>query len=112
LTNIYIAIDAGAVKDVNNNNFAGINNSTTWYFASIEQSQEPQTISFAATRTVAYGDADFEPGATTTSNLPISYSSSDETIASIVSGKIHIKKAGTVTITASQPGDEEYLAAT
>ncbi|RYY53703.1 MAG: hypothetical protein EOO09_17020 [Chitinophagaceae bacterium] len=71
-----------------------------------------QTISFPAMDAVEYGTPDFDAGATSTSGLAIQYSSSDESIVSIVNGKIHIKKAGNVTITASQPGDATYKAAT
>ncbi|SFW88271.1 MBG domain-containing protein [Chitinophaga sancti] len=58
-----------------------------------------------------YGDADFDPGATASSGLQVSYSSSDNSIAAIVGGKISIKKTGTVTITASQAGNGDYYPA-
>jgi len=66
-----------------------------------------QTITLAATAEKATGDADFEP-ATTSSGLPVSYTSSNASVASIVNGKVHIVAAGTTTITASQPGNELY----
>jgi hypothetical protein len=111
LTSIYITVDAGAVKDVNNNNFAGISASSVWYFKSIEQTQAEQTITFASARTLIYGTADTDPAASSSSELEISYTSSDASIASIVNGKIHIKKTGTVTITATQAGNDDYFAA-
>ncbi|MDB5050113.1 MAG: hypothetical protein JWO30_3184 [Fibrobacteres bacterium] len=70
-----------------------------------------QTITFAALPSKTYGDADFTPGATAESGLPVSYASSDTAVASIVSGQIHIKGAGTVTITAGQAGNSFYGAA-
>ncbi len=72
-----------------------------------------QTITFAAVSVAAYGDADFDPGATSTgsTSIPITYSSSDEAIATIVAGKVHMVKAGTVTITASKAGDAGNQAA-
>lgn len=109
-TDIYITADAGVVKDVNNNDFAGITGSATWYFKTVQKT--PQTIDFTATRSVSYGTADFDPGASVTSGLALSYSSSDESVAKIVSGKIRVLKVGTVTITASQAGDDDYLPAT
>ena len=73
---------------------------------------QAQTISFPALATKITGDADFSPGATASSGLLIVYTSSDPTVASIVNGNIHIIKAGTTTITASQGGNTNYKAAT
>ncbi|HCN83138.1 MAG TPA: hypothetical protein DIT07_05875 [Sphingobacteriaceae bacterium] len=71
-----------------------------------------QTITFPALAAKTYGDADFDPGATINSSLPITYTSSNTSVATIVSGKIHIVGAGTTTITASQNGSAPYTAAT
>ncbi|WP_173003089.1 MBG domain-containing protein [Chitinophaga sp. SYP-B3965] len=71
-----------------------------------------QTITFATLPAKTYGDADFAAGATVTSGLGIIYTSSDPNVATIVNGNIHIVGAGTVTITATQPGDGNYNAAT
>jgi gliding motility-associated-like protein len=61
-----------------------------------------------------YGDPDFTHGSTT-SYLPLSYTSSDNTIASIitVSGqqRIKINKVGSVNITVSQAGNAQFDAA-
>lgn len=54
---------------------------------------------FLALATKTYGDADFSPGAT--SSNPITYVSSNASVATIISGQIHITGAGTSTITAS-----------
>ncbi len=70
-----------------------------------------QTITFGALATKAVGDADFAPGATASSGLPVSYASSNTAVATIVSGKIQIVGAGSTTITASQAGDASYNAA-
>ncbi|MDN5286319.1 MAG: Beta-mannanase/endoglucanase precursor [Mucilaginibacter sp.] len=71
-----------------------------------------QTLTFTALSSKAIGDFDATPGAAASSNLPVSYTSSDTTVATIVSGKIHIKGAGTSTITATQAGNGQYMAAT
>ncbi|OOQ57038.1 hypothetical protein BC343_16005 [Mucilaginibacter pedocola] len=73
--------------------------------------KKDQTITFAPTATKTYGGADFDPAASVPGALPITYTSSDPTIASIVNNKVHIIKAGTVTITASQPGNAAYMPA-
>jgi gliding motility-associated-like protein len=72
----------------------------------------PQAITFAATATANYGDADIDPGATNDSGLPISYSTSDPGIATIVAGKVHVVGAGTVNIFADQAGNGTYSPAT
>jgi hypothetical protein len=71
----------------------------------------PQTITFTLSAPVIYGAADFAT-ATSTNAIPITYSSSDTTIAKIVNNKIHVVGAGTAAITASQAGDADYAAAT
>lgn len=58
-----------------------------------------QTVYFAPLMPKTVCDADFSPGAT--GSGPISYASSDPSVATIVNGDIHITGTGTVTITAS-----------
>lgn len=69
-----------------------------------------QTITFNPV-IVTYGDADVDPGAAASSGLEITYASSNPAVATIVNGKIHVIGAGTSNITASQPGDEDFNAA-
>jgi len=72
----------------------------------------PQTITFEQIEEVTYGDDDFDPGATSTNTtIPITYTSSDPSVITIVDGKIHITGKGTSTITASQAGNSNYIAA-
>ncbi|MEI6555271.1 MAG: T9SS type A sorting domain-containing protein [Paludibacter sp.] len=78
----------------------------------MEEYKGTQTITFGALTTKAIGDADYAPGATASSGLTVSYTSSNTDVATIVSGQIHIVGVGTTTITASQTGDATYEAAT
>ncbi|WP_396184771.1 hypothetical protein [Flavobacterium sp.] len=71
-----------------------------------------QTITFNALPTKIIGDADFSAGASASSGLTVSLASSNEAVATIVSGNIHIVGVGTTTISASQAGDLNYNAAT
>jgi hypothetical protein len=71
-----------------------------------------QTISFDSLGVKAYGSADFDAGATASSGLPVEYASSNTTVATIVNGKVHITGLGITDISASQPGDNLYKAAT
>ncbi|MFT4019568.1 MAG: YDG domain-containing protein, partial [Agriterribacter sp.] len=72
----------------------------------------PQYITFASTNQVIYGVDDFSPEAISDAGLEITYTSGDITIAEIINGKIHVKRAGDVTITASQAGNSDYKPAT
>lgn len=54
------------------------------------------------------GSADFSPGFTVNTGLPISYSSSNPLVATIVNGLIHPLDAGNTTITATQSGNADY----
>jgi hypothetical protein len=50
--------------------------------------------------------------ATASSGLPVTFSSSDPTVAKVVDDNLIVMLPGPVTITASQAGDDNYLAAT
>jgi len=58
-----------------------------------------QTIAFNPIPPKIFCDKDFDPGATSASQ--ITYTSSDENVAKIINNKIHIVGAGTTTITAA-----------
>ncbi|HLP19678.1 MAG TPA: YDG domain-containing protein, partial [Chitinophagales bacterium] len=73
--------------------------------------QASQTITFGPLPAKTTADADFAPGATASSGLTVSYSSSNTSVATIVLGNIHIVGAGATTITASQAGSTNYSAA-
>ncbi len=72
------------------------------------QPAQPQSLSFNALPLELYGNADFDPGAVSTSGQPVVYASSDPKVATIVNGQIHLTGAGTVTITATQPGGNGF----
>lgn len=74
--------------------------------------KKEQTITFNALQQKEVGDADFGAGAVASSGLPVSYTSSDTSVATIVNGLIQIAGRGTTVITASQSGDSVYKAAT
>lgn len=71
-----------------------------------------QSITLNAIATKLMGDDDFDPAATASSGLPVTYTSSDTTVAKIVDGKVHVLATGTSTITASQSGNNVYWPAT
>ncbi|MCH8517761.1 MAG: BspA family leucine-rich repeat surface protein, partial [Cyclobacteriaceae bacterium] len=62
----------------------------------------PPSITFEPLADVTFGDERFELVASTTSELPITYTSSDETVATIDGNIVSILAAGTTTITATQ----------
>jgi hypothetical protein len=73
--------------------------------------QGSQTITFGVLANQTVGVADYAPGATASSGLTVTYTSSNTAVATIVGGLIHVVGAGTTTITASQAGNATYLAA-
>jgi len=73
--------------------------------------KQNQTINFTTIPSKTYGDADFAPGATSSSGLAISYTSSNLSVATIINGNIRIVGAGSSIITAKQSGDETFNAA-
>ncbi len=70
--------------------------------------KEDQTITFDPLPDKTYGDPDFVLSASASSGLPVSYTSENTFVATIVNDQIHIVGAGSSIITASQPGDETF----
>ena len=79
----------------------------------IDDTQQAQTITWSQTLgTRAFGVADLNLTASTNSGLPITYLSSDSSVASIVNNTyLSVIGAGTATITATQAGNGQYQAA-
>lgn len=73
--------------------------------------QYPQTITFDVLADKIYGDEDFTVSASSSSGLAVTFSSSDPAVATVTNGIVHIVKAGTTQIIASQPGNTAYSAA-
>ena len=75
-----------------------------------------QTIDFTLVATAPAGDEITLTATGGASGLPVSFASSDETVAAIGTGddagKLLLKAAGTAIITASQSGNDTYAAAT
>lgn len=78
---------------------------------SVTTEKTVQAITFDALAASMYGDSDFDLAATATSGLDVSYSSSDETVATITGSTVTILGIGTTSISAMQDGDDTYLAA-
>jgi hypothetical protein len=78
--------------------------------ARFELKKKEQTIDFPSI-TVSETVTSYDLTATSTSGLNVTYISSDETIAKINNNTIQIVGAGSVTITATQSGNEYYSAA-
>ncbi|MEI8272912.1 MAG: hypothetical protein WCG08_09845, partial [Paludibacter sp.] len=80
----------------------------------MEEYKGSQTITFNALAVKSINDVDFTPGATsaTSATNPITYSSSNTDVATIVNNQIHIVGiSGTSNITASQASSTDYDAA-
>jgi gliding motility-associated-like protein len=71
-----------------------------------------QTITFNILSNNTFGDADFTLTATSSSGLTLSYSSSNNAVATVNGNTVHIVGVGTSTITALQTGNTDYNAAT
>jgi hypothetical protein len=79
----------------------------------IDDTQQAQTITWSQSLgSRAFGVADLNLTASSNANLPITYISSDSSIASIVNGTfLQVVGAGNATITATQAGNGQYQAA-
>jgi hypothetical protein len=72
----------------------------------IECYEPVQSISFAELPIKTVGDPDFDLQAKATSGLPVNYTSSNPTVASIKRNRVKILAPGATTITAEQKGNE------
>lgn len=70
-----------------------------------------QTITFEELPEKVLGEPDFALTASSDSGLPVSYTSSNEAVATVTGNMVHLTGLGTTTITASQKGNEHYIAA-
>jgi hypothetical protein len=75
-------------------------------------SKATQTITFGSLPTLAAGAPGLVLGATASSGLEVSYTSSNTAVATVANGAATVVGTGTTTITASQAGNENYEAAT
>ncbi len=71
-----------------------------------------QSIAFGPLSVATYGDSQFSLGATPTSGLSVTYSSSNTSVATISGNTVSIVGAGTTTISAYQAGNNVYASAT
>ncbi|MEO5562935.1 MAG: cellulose binding domain-containing protein, partial [Chitinophagaceae bacterium] len=67
-----------------------------------------QLITFAPITNKRIGDPDFTIIASSSADLPVSFTSSDVNVVTVENGVVHITGAGAATITASQPGNEIF----
>jgi hypothetical protein len=74
--------------------------------------QASQTITFGALSSVQVGGANFNLTATSSSGLTVTYTSSNAAVATVSGNVVTIVGVGTTVITASQPGNTNYAAAT
>lgn len=77
-------------------------------FVGLTPSKLDQTITFNPLPNKTYGDADFALTGSSDSGLPLSYSSSNASVATITGSTVTIIGAGTTAITASQAGDDTF----
>ncbi|MCA6370747.1 MAG: hypothetical protein IM631_05045, partial [Cytophagales bacterium] len=71
-----------------------------------------QTITFASLPNKVFGDPAFTLSATASSALPVSFSSSNPSVATVSGNTVTIVSAGTTNIIASQSGDNTFNNAT
>jgi len=90
---------------INDTNYQGSSSGT------LAIARASQAIAFGALPAKSYGNAPFNPNATASSGLAISYASSNPAVATINGTTVTIVGVGTTTITASQGGDGNYNAA-
>lgn len=97
--------------------FVGVNEETGnelyfYDFSNANTGACMQTITFNDLPEHILGEAPFELEASSTSGLPVSFTSSNNNVATINGKTITLKAEGETVITASQHGDNNYAAAT
>lgn len=96
------SINVTATNDVGTSAAATIN---------FEIAKANQTITFEELADLTYGAADFNLAATSSSGLPLTYTSSNTAVATVLGTTVTVIGMGTTDITASQAGNTYYFAA-
>lgn len=97
------AVIAGWIADSNGNS-----QPVRW---TLQNVQQPQTISFAAIGNKTLSTAPLNLVATASSGLPVAFSAQTASVCSVSGSTLQLLSAGTCTLTASQSGNVDYYAA-
>jgi hypothetical protein len=84
-------------------------NAVNWASGSGTGTAQPQTISFGSLGGKVFGDADFSISASTSSGLPVNFTTTGG--CTVLGTTVSITAAGSCTITAHQAGNDDYLPA-
>lgn len=108
--NIGTIVGAGTLKV-----YATQNGNENYLPKTVEQTliinKAPQTITFGPLPTKKFADSPFTVSASSSSGLPVSFSSNRKTVARVSGNTVTIMAAGTAPIVASQAGNHNYLTA-
>ena len=102
------------ITATNPNALANQTATTTLQIIISPYTKKSQTITFSPMPSQRLGSGmnqEFDPGATASSGLPVTYVSSNPSVATIVGNRVRISGMGISTITASQAGDDTWGAA-
>ena len=88
-----------------------LNYTTASANAALDVNKSAQSISFGALSAKLLTDLPFAIGASSSSALPVTFTSSNNAVATVSGATVSIVGAGTCTITASQAGDSNYASA-
>lgn len=106
--NEYMILEDGEYSVYATNEMGGLSIASNIVTVGQQISKTDQIITFDDLAPVAFGTADFNLGATSTSGLAVVYTSSNLNVATIINNKVHIIGAGTTSITATQEGNDNY----
>jgi len=84
--------------------------STGWAISTVKLSQS--IVFDPVPEGLTYGDSDIPLNASASSGLPVTFSSSNTSIANIINGTLQIEAPGTCTIYATQMGNDDYVKTT
>jgi hypothetical protein len=108
----HITLNGGSIQNASGCNTLLVLNAVPSTTGVLVKNRVPQTITFNSLPTKTYGDANFAAGSTASSGLPVTYNSSNTAVAIVTGSNLQIVGVGSTTITATQAGDLDYLAAT
>ncbi|MDA7502565.1 leucine-rich repeat protein [Akkermansiaceae bacterium] len=99
--------DEGSYSCLVRNSFGSVQSSEV----TLTVKKLPQTITFNLVDEVSEDLSEIPLNASVDSELPLTFSSSDESVSTIAAGRLVVVGAGTTVITASQEGSNVYLPA-
>lgn len=110
--NVVTIVGAGSTEIIASQDGDALHYAAAPVTQTLTVSKAAQAITFLPLTPCHYGDPDITLNEVTDKGLPITYTAADPDVAAVEGHTVTVGKVGTTTITATQPGNKNFLPAT